>query len=404
MLAPFGASVDFNIIVRAGGIDYPFPLMVDSKIASRDAVIKYTDRGPTEDGLEISTVDVINEIFTKAPRNPVIMYDPNKVSYEDIRVDPETAIKTEAGVPVLPIIEPVAGLTMYKVLARTYGTDGGNGFMSGLDPLKISKMSQLVQQRLGFMNTNQVGLGFSKVVINISDFKPATGRADFESSWHDGFVPFIAVYDPIYTAKNGVLSIIYVDNPLPSGVVPHLIPLGNHTELRESIPFKVDRNVLDVTYQESLYDLGLSTGVEQKSDTTKTEHLSRGQEGYTETTVEDTIYYKYVPDDPDNHLNEQLRKSVVTIKTSIRAHDGSIKFITTSKEIQRNEYFGNLKIGHRKTTKAPVYVGLNASPYLQSVLEEVYTANWITNPLSPGSYILFASRTVTKGLVTSIEE
>jgi hypothetical protein len=189
-LIPAGADIRFELIVTIDGTEHSYLLMDGAKMQERSNTIAFSNQKP-EDEVTFGALDVMTDKFSLAPRKPVIMFDPARVKYDDVSLDPKSAVRTEAGALIMPSLEPVYGLSMKQILKRAYTGVGGSGFIAGLGPGFLSSIGWASLINWGGA-TEQAGCGFTEVITNIPDYK--VRRADFtiEGGWHDGAQPVVA--------------------------------------------------------------------------------------------------------------------------------------------------------------------------------------------------------------------
>lgn len=393
---PLGAEVYFALVIN--GLEYP--LMTLAQITDESLEIKY--RGGKNDGpideVTFGSLDVMSDKFTLSPTRSVVMFDPRRVQYDDVRVDPENAVRGEDGRIILPTIEPVNNLTMKKILARAYTGSGGSAFANVMHP---SELSTQAWSRL-YLASPQTGCGFDRVITNIKDYDVRQADFDLRSGWHDGAQPCIAMYAPMYFVKGNDLVILDVDQPLPYGVTPYDVKLSYHKSLSFRRTRAADKNQVIVTYQYMGND-PYEADVKLSRDVVKDEEVlvdteaeggpAEGEEGYMRQVLNETVREWYMALTPDDILDTlPLRTVTTTVQTVVvRDSDGSTNFagtMTTSTETIEHQYYGNLKTGHTRTLETRLFTPVTLASRNEStmIIAEIERCNitWTDDPAKPG--------------------
>lgn len=386
---PAGASVKFSLKVRVNGVQSTYVLLDNGKLQEREYQISYTggNNGGPQDEVSFSSLDVISDKFGLAPRRPVVMFDPYRVRYDQVQTRNDQAVRDEQGRPILPIVEPVAGLSMRTILRRAYTGAGGFAFITSAP--SYGNWGTF----LGTAGTDQQGCGFTGIVTNITDYK--VRRADFsiENGWHDGAQPTVAMYAPVYFVENGVLFIIDVDKPLPYGITPHQITLAAHKNLTERIEYKPDANAVLLTYQYDGNDPSedpakLSRDV--YNDEVVDESGTEGEVGWSKITTRRWDREVYMADAPDDVLDTFPLSVETETQQSVVWYDADglpsvVRSRVTHQETTDYLYEGDLKIRHIKEVKAAVPdPGAGFLVSLIVVERETCEISWKEDPNNPG--------------------
>lgn len=411
---PAGASIEFNLVVTLNSVPHYYNLMTDGKLQERSNNIKYKggqNDGPVDE-VSFGATDVIADKFGLAPRRPVIMFDPSRVNIHEINTRQQDAIRQENGAVILPVIEPIVGLSMRQIISRAYTGSGGYGFITSFSPsyLAGTEWGSLMVQA----GTNQQGCGFDSIITNIPDYR--VRRADFsiESGWHNGAQPCLAMYDPLYFVQGSKLFIIDVDRALPFGALPHQLTLGDHKSLSERIAFKPDTNAVLLTYQYAANDPSEDPSRQQRE--VFTEHTdesgSISDEGYSKTTTRRWDYELFLAEEPTNVLLT-LPKSIEVetqqmITTSAIVDDEIVATVhgvrTTHQEVTDYVYENELLVNSHKVTKAIVSAGVGASMVLIDVENENTHIIWTDDPYNPGNKLQDRVITDVEGAVMASSE
>jgi hypothetical protein len=399
---PVAMSLSFDLLItNSDGDVRAIPLVQNGKIGGREFTITWRGNGPGDE-LTISAIDIAEDKFGLAPRRPVTMFDPTFVQYANVAVRARDAILDEAGQPILPILEPVEGLTFLQAAQRAYTSMNGTNFMSKLSPATsagLVKVATLIGGN-GESETT-VGLGFSRVVTNIADYP--IQRADFtvESGWHDGALPFVGMFDPVYFVVGQDLFIMDAERRLPTGFSTRVVPTSNYMLMSVSTPYRDPYNAVILTHQvrgsDSEYDgLTLREEVEQTTDRNGT----YGSEGYQEVRHYTKFQRKY--DESGTMVEEVVLQ--VKDETFVALAGGGGTLTHTSTETQQDFYTNDLKTGHDRQVDSLVLVGPEASLELREVLREKCEISWMDNPLNPGQKIQARNFTAVSGLVYESDE
>lgn len=391
---PVNADIVFSLIVYGSSGPVEIVLMEDGKLSGRNYSISYQGgqglaSGPTDE-VTFGAIDIVGDKFTLTPKRPVTMFDPNKVKYEDVDISPVDSIIDEQGKPIMPIIEPITGLTMKRVLQRAFTGIGGYGLTSPLTSGQISTM-QRVAALISNASNDQVGLGFSQVITNIEDY-PAS-RADFtiEGGWNEGTRPFIDMFDPLVFVQNNIIYIIDSEANLPFGYTPKMISIDDYKRLSYDTPVTPNINSILVTYQtKSNSDEGLGRR-------TITNYLPPEGNGDTETRVIETITEVFELHNPTNVVDTFLERVVTEVRRFMNG--GELLSNLIHRETIDNFYEDDLKTGHRRVVEVPIpYLG-GPFIFLRTALTETSSIYWRDDPANPGQKVQARTHTRTEGAV-----
>lgn len=395
---PAGASVKFSLKVRVGGVLSSYTLLDNGKLQQRDYQISYrggNSGGPTDE-ISFSSLDVISDKFSLAPRRPVVMFDPYRVRYDQVQVRNDQMVTDPRGNKIVPLVEPVAGLSMRRVLQRAYTGIGGAAFITV--PSQVYGWSTLMSGPA----TDQHGCGFTGVITNIPDYK--VRRVDFtlENGWHAGAQPTVMMYSPVYFVENNVLYIMDVEQPLPYGVVPHQVTLASHKVLSERIEYKPDSNAVLLTYQYNGNDPSEDPAKQYRDVFTETVESvigERGNRGYSQTTVRRWDREVFMPDRPTDVLDTFPLSSETETEQSVTWYYASGDEQATYTRVTHREtidylYEGDLKIQHVKTTYAAVADPATSFTINMFPVEiETCDISWMEDPNNPGVKLQSSVRT-----------
>lgn len=397
---PLGASIDFDIIVGSGDDEITFKLLDNGKLQGRESKVAFQGGrgGGPKDELNFSSLDVIADKFTLAPRRSVVMYDPDKEKYTEVAVKVQDLVRDDKGLPIYPVIEPVYGLTSMQVMQRAYTGVGGRFFTSALSPGFISSSLWTSRSLVG-PGSDQVGMGFDKVITNVPPYKMK--RADFplQNSWQSGVEPAIGMFNCIYFVMSNWIYVIDTDRKLPAGLNAYFIPISNHKVLSEKYDFTPDANAVLLRYQYSPFDEGEDVVQHREiiddQTTPDIDDADRLADGYTETRTKRVYVEVYLASDPDTVLDTYDKSLLIQtftnlVWTTIDEGTGTPSYtrrrgVLTHEEETEYQYLNDLLTDYTKRVKSAVYYDFSVTgTVLQDVTEETCRINWIDDPTQVG--------------------
>lgn len=405
-IVPVGASIKFQLEVNGEF----YTLLDNGKIQEKDYSVTVSGGGP-DDEVTVGSLDVMADKFTLAPRRPVIMYDPSRVDFSEVKLDVDNMPRDRTGKVIRPVIEPVSGLTMKQILLRAYTGAGGGPF--------VSFMPHVYYLTRGWSNTmlhtpgnDQIGCDFSGVVTNIPNYR--VKRADFSitGGWHDGAQPVVAMFNPLYFTEVGSLFIIDVDRPLNYGINPKQIPLSEHKSLSERISYRPDSNAVLLTYQYSADDPNENPRRMQREVILAPEREpqgTEGQPGFVETTTRRTVIEFFMADEPDTVIASLDKRIEITTEQTVSwpiYNPGTETILDTVVQNRRvtqvetinNIYEGDLKVGHTREIQSVIKIPSEHTLELIVAERTSGTIHWVEDPLNPGTKIQAKSREYVEGL------
>jgi hypothetical protein len=403
------SSLSFEIGARRANGTWAWKyLMNEGRLAGRNYSISFRQGravvGPNDE-ITISSVDVVHDKFNLAPRRSVVMYDPWKVQYREVAVKPSEATRDRYGAPILPLIEPVAGLTAYQAAGRAYTGRGGNYYVrpgGPADRFEGSRAQALARLAQGDA-AEFLGLGYAGFVTNIPDY--AISRIEFGISggWHEAAQALFQMYGPIYFVENNVLFIIDPNSPLPAGFAPRLIPLTDFNRLQVTTQPRDLTNAVLLTYKAEAWEVAQEEGIEYtyRFDQEKNEQPEGGfgQPGYVLTETTKKIRETRHRDDRATVIAEAVEQETVeTHQTFVAGDEGGGAFLLTHRETTTYRYDGQLSLGHSKKVEAIIASGPDASLLLQEVSREICEIVWKQTEDDPFQFVQTRNRTDVDGL------
>jgi hypothetical protein len=393
---PVNADVQFDLIVTdVDGVGHPVPIVAGGKIGGRDITIQWGGNGPGDE-LTIAAIDVAQDKFGLAPRQSIIMFDPEIVNMTSVEVKPRDAMTFENGAPILPLLEPREPLTAHGAMKRAYTNLGGFG--TYLRPAIRARLAALEGLINGSLSLATQGLGFANLITNIPDYPVSRVDISNENGWHDGCQPLVAMYNPIYFVEFSTLFIMYAENALPAGFNPRVIPADTYALLGQSQPYRDPFNAVILTYQaRELTDAGLTTSTEWLEDEVS-EVGTYGQLGYQRTVVKQQVVR--VRDEEQNIVSEEPERYYQDIYAATTTADGTAGPVMLIHHEEQQDFFSQgFKTGHKKEVKGLMLVGPEASLDLVLVLTETCEIAWKDDTSHPGQRIQTRNHTRFEGLI-----
>lgn len=407
-LIPAGTTIDFELHVTINGETSILKLMENGKMQQRDSTIAIQgERGPIDE-VSFGSIDILADRFTLGPRNPVVMFDPRRVRYDNLQTRSDQLIRTEFRGLIYPRLEPVYGLSMRQVLSRAYTGSGGSSFISALVPGPFSSSFNWGPY-IGSSDNDPKGCGFDGVITNIPDYP--VRRADFtiEGGWDAGAQPLVTMFSPIFFAHENKLFILDVERPLPHGIDVHYIPLSVHKSLSERIEYKPETNAILLTYQYNGNDPSEDPHKAMRevfNDEVIDEHGTFNELGYTKTTVRRWDREYYLSDAPEAVLDTlPLRSDQETSQTIVWYDDTGTAHLqgtrTTHRETNEYLYDGDLKVQHTKRVYATIPAPDSSFIVdLREIYNEVTQISWAEDINNPGMKVQDRVRTDIKQVCT----
>ncbi len=359
-LVQSSASLTFELGVWDGSAFQWLTLITGGRLAGRDQSIGLADSRPT-DTVQITTLDVLGDRWTLAPRRPTTFHDPDKVAADTLAPDSQSAIRDEAGVAIQPLNVSVPNLKLSRALREAY----------------------------------VVGCGFASVVTNIPDYR--IPRADFSlaGGWHEGARALVALYEPLYFPGDGnSLWITDPDNLNLAGLQPPLLPLSSVVTVRETLPPRQVVNSLVVSYQETEVVTAGEFASAERLEQESSESGVYGTSGFTETSV--TRRYRQYQNSAEPGVI--TRETLLSATTTVHDHNGEL----IHREVQQDQLDGlQRKTGHTRTveSRVPNLAVTDAPLALLTVLEEKCSITYRPHPTEPHSFVQDNSTTLVSGLI-----
>lgn len=351
-LVTSAADVQFDIGVWNGSGWTWVPFLQGGKLAGRDHSIGFAQDRPT-DTVQLQLIDLLGDAWARAPRQPVTLYDPQKV---EIPAEPsaDQFIYTEDGDAITPLNISAPSLTLRDVLEYAYVE----------------------------------GCGFSSVVTNIPDFP--VSRADFtiEGGYDAGARALLAPFDPLFfTVDGNVLWIYDLDAAAPAGLSIQELPLSAVVQVQDTAPARELFNSMVVSYQAPDGEY-FTERIEQESS----ESGAFGSPGYTRTEVSRKVREYRNLSEP----TKVVRSLTVEITTSV--YDGQLELI--HREVQKDIYDAlQRKTGHTRTVESLVPDTASDGLLLLQVMDDKNQIVYKPHPTRPNVSLQDSSTTVTSGLV-----
>ncbi|MBA3711098.1 MAG: hypothetical protein H0W76_01455 [Pyrinomonadaceae bacterium] len=351
-----GATLNFDLGIWNGGAWTWVALIVGGKLSSGDSSIGFAQSRPT-DGFSINIVDVLGDRAQRAPRTPVMLYDPLKV---DLPETPDTtnAIRDENGAVILPVNVERASMKLQDVLNYAYVT----------------------------------GCGFQRVTTNITNFP--VSRADFtlEGGYDAGVRPLLGLFEPLYfTSDAQTLWIVDADSPLPAGFTPLELPLSAVVSVQASQPPRELANALIVSFQSDETNGDYFT---ERLDQDESESGSFGQPDFTSTeTVRRVREYR-------NLAQPSVIVREVVVDTTTTVYNSDLEIVHREVQVDRFDA-AQRKTGHTRTVEALVpNLDVEDAPLaLLTTQSETQSIGYRPHPFRPREMVQDNVTTRVSGLV-----
>lgn len=418
-LAPVNANITFQLILTdVDGVDHYVTLVNAGKIGGRNFTAQWSGRGPGDE-LSVAGLDTLADKFSLGLRQPVIMFDPEKVKVSDVEVKVRDAVVAGSaddrfghtkGTPILPTLEPVENLTMMAGVRRAYTGATGNQFMTRMQPGSLARLSPRMQNLIGRGSLYSKGLDFASVITNIPDYP--VSRVDFslESTWHDAVQPLVGMYGPIYFVQTNILFIMDARRALPAGHIARICRIDDYSVLTRSEPYRDPYNAVIVTYQENGAE---DVGFREVTETTYSQEGTFGTLSYEKTEEVVTTREKFLLSDPNSVLETlEVRHDVkkyghlpileVASGGGDHVYSGSIPGPITQISRDFTQTFYNsegLKSGHSKEVYGLMFVGPDASVEPTKLMTEKCEISWAQHPEDPAQMIQLRNFTFCEGLM-----
>lgn len=351
-LVAAAAVLIFDIGVWNGTAIQWLNLLSGGTLAGRSRSISFAS-GQPQDTVEISTRDVLGDRWNRAPRTPVILYDPDLIDTPGTP-DIQNALKDEFGNAILPDVVPFFGLYLRDVLAYAYVT----------------------------------GCGFASVQTNLLNFPVARAEFTLEGGWDGGGRGLLSAFDPIFAVDaDNNLWIFDPDAPLPAGMTAHALPLSAVVSITDTLPAREPVNGLIVAYTEN----GAGDFFTERIETETSENGTFGNLGFTRTEVSRTIREYRNTDAP----TVIVREAVMDLTETTRDYLLSI----ISREVQQDQFDGmGRKTGHLRTVESLLPALPSGDLLLQTCQTDICSIEYAPNPFRPSEDCQASLTVETSGL------
>lgn len=389
----YASSVDFGLRIRYGTVDTYYPLIENGKL-NRTGYTMAFNRGPNDE-ITVGVTDIVSDKFSLAPRSGVIMFDPYKIPFSDVKTDPKNAIKDEFGRAIMPVMEPVAGLTSHMVMNRAYTRARGSWYAMVTLPSLYNTLNWGAY--MPTPATDYEGCGFDNVITNIPNYKVKQAEFTLSEGWHSGALPVYAMYRNIQFVEGNDLHIYNIDKPLPPGMEPIEVPLSMHKQLDEVVVYTPESNAVLLTYQADPANWGEGTFViwTRDKNTSSTTRETGSDGNRTETSLWSWRREFYPSNEIDNVLEAVPVSEHTIVKQDIIVYDADeeesikIPLAMVRDESITYRYTRNLCQGYSKTITIGTLINQNDDlVWIETEAErEFCTIGWKSDPQNPGQMI-----------------
>jgi hypothetical protein len=388
------ASLKFEIGVRQPGAGaYEWVTYLEGgRLAGREATIGMSQSRPT-DTVQVSAFDLLGDHWKIAPARPRTLYDPDRVSADEIGGSPDGLIKDDDDNPA----------TSFKGFAAPDVITTEAGVPVTTERVPVDDLSFRRAARAAYVD----GCGFSDVLTNIPDFP--VSRVDFTpfGGSYDGAIrPLLALYDPLYHAgDDGTLWITDPDELSIATLSPRQLPLSAVLTVKTTTPARQFVDGVVVSYQLEEGSAEIVIGDRFENETTRN--------GENETVTRRRIRQYGSPSEP----GEVTREATIETTTTVRGADGDI----IHRETQADTFDAlNRKSGHTRTVESrvpdvndvaqvPVQYFFKGVTYVKTVRvpiikllqveEEKCSISYRPHPTRPRAYVQDSCVTAVRGLV-----
>lgn len=416
---PQGASVTFEVGAGAGSpvVWSRVPYMSLGKLLGRAYNISWIPRpGKPGDTVQFSAISPLADRLGLAPERPVILYNPDTVDSQNLVGDTSNYDRDAlTGAAILPVLEPVSGLTLKAVLDRAF-TNRPPNLSRQAATLSTSTGRDIYAESLGV----GTGAGFNSVVTNIGDYP--VDRVDFseEGGWLGGVQALIAPYEAEVFEDSNTLYIIDPDKGLPAGLQVRALPLSCFIDLNETVEATEIVNVLRFSYLTRTPPVDRDGNIIIQGAIPSIERpvlpATESGQGRSYVRVETYPEFEVWKDLTTgqvvarNEIQTETRKYTYRDKVQLTPQAGGrVKrqivpggIVETSVETVQTHYQGKLKKDSLRKISA-VYYDPNVKGAPDSSLREVMTETnrleWRPDVNSPGESELVRSITETEGIV-----
>lgn len=359
------ALINFDIALWVSGAWQWINLLTGGKLSQRAA--RYVnEEGLPKDSVEIVIVDIIGDRWNRAPREQVILYDPQIIdppTYEAIQNETIYLYDdiTLPGLPRLEATEPefvdIPDMKLKDVLDYAYVT----------------------------------GCGFDKVITNIADFPIEQVTFTITGGYDAGVRGFLEIFSPVVFASGNDLWIIDPDQPLPSGISAVDFVASFSASIDDSLPAHEPVNGLLVKVKN---DSSLGSG-----------------DYFTERFESSTVHNPFTSVDTQRRIREYrtlanptqvIREEV--FHTRVRVLD---EFFNVISDETRTDHFDalNRPTGYSMTTSLLLPdVSNPANKFLQTAITENQLIVYTVDPLNPQRDVQSRIETHIEGLILVDED
>jgi len=295
------------------------------------------------------TVTAINSIADRwelAPRNPVVLYDPEQMGIVTASQSVRGDVIDSEGVVIEPVFRRVEDLDLAQLLQFSYIES----------------------------------CGFAEIVTNVPTYPIKQAVFGLQSSFHSVVSSQIEIFKPVYSADDADRLLI-VD---PQGVLPPSLPVRGLgpakyvTADREKQSARIITAVL-FSYRENSVAVGedIIDRVDQESQEVGT----FGEPGFQRTVVSRFVKeFHGNPDNPDQITREIIWK----IESRVYAvADGIYREISIETQTDSYDYDYRLKIGYTKIIQLLTRLPDDDTLLMRQVQTETNQIRWTTSQSNP---------------------
>jgi hypothetical protein len=349
------ASIDLQLGIWAGGAWAWSTMFSQGRMSGRGA--HYANQeGLPADSVEITFADIVGDRWNRAPRQPLHLYDPQKIDAPEPDAITRASVQNNLGGEVVDVYQAISGLSLFDVLDAAYVT----------------------------------GCGFDSYVTNIENFPVEEATFSLSGGYDAGVRPLLSPYEPIVFPVGNVLWIVTLDEPLPAGFSSREFASSLSLGIDDTLPTVEPVNALLV----HLKDSGTGDYFTERLETKTVTAGTYGTPNFSQTDIERRVR-EYRNFDAPTVIN---REDEVYLKT--RTLDSDLNEIGLETRTTYYDALNRPKGYLRKLSSLlPDPGDPSGAKTLQPSLEESQTITYAVHPLYPARDVQKKIETLVSGLI-----
>lgn len=350
------SSVTFQIGIWTGAAYQYINIIAGGKLSARENAIKNTEGRPTDE-VSISIIDIIADRWNRAPRAPIHLYDPNKVSAPTQSEMASEKIIVATGGTITPVNVPIFGMRLRDVLHRAY----------------------------------VIGTGFASVITNIPNFPVSEADFTLDGGYDGGVRPLLSLFSPLlFTDSINNLFIIDPDASLPAGFTPRDFAESNIVQMDDNLPQREPVNAILVRMRSNDGGEVYTERLDQETQQSGTFSTP----SYTRTDVVRRVREFRNLADPETIVREEVVGETTTVT------DWEFAPIEVTTLVDHFDTQGRKTGYSRDVSRRLPDPGNEGTPTLfEHAQMQEQTIIYTTNPLNPSEDVQERVTTVESGLI-----